>query len=121
MTEVKGEHIIADEVIASIVMSTATEVPGLYLSSGGIAERFGKKQPAKGIRIEQQEEGVIVDVKVAADYGVSIPKLCKELQVKVAERVTELTGKNVAAVNVHVTSINMQSTPTEEKEPEESE
>ena len=62
-----------------------------------------------------------MDVKVAADYGVSIPKLCKELQVKVAERVTELTGKNVAAVNVHVTSINMQSTPTEEKETEETE
>ncbi len=120
MPEIQGNHIIADDVIASIVMSAATEVEGLYLPSGGatFTELWAKKQSPKGIRIEQPEEGVIIDIKVVADYGINIPTVAKELQNKVATKVTALTGKEVAAVNVHVTDINLQSIPSEEKEPE---
>lgn len=121
MPEIQGGHFIADDVIAAIVMTTATEVPGLYLPSGianGFAERFGKKQSTKGVRIEQPEEGVVIDIKVAADYGINIPDACTLLQEKVASKVADLTGKEVAAVNVHVTDINMQSIPADEKEAE---
>ena len=122
MSEIQGNHIIADEVIAAIVMGTAADVSGLYLSSsaGNLAERFGKKHSTKGIRIEQPEDGVVIDIKVVADYGINIPNVCEELQEKVAAKVSELTGKEVLAVNVHVTDINMQSIP-EVNEPEEDE
>lgn len=120
MPEIQGQHIIADDVIASIVMSAATEVKGLYLPSSvaNFAERLAKKQSPKGIRVEQPEEGVIIDIKVVADYGINIPTAARELQEKVAGKVTELTGKNVVAVNVHVTDINMQSIPSVDKDPE---
>lgn len=120
MSEIQGNHIIADDVIASIVMNVATEIEGLYLPSGGanFAERWTKKQSPKGIHIEQPEEGVIIDIKVVADYGINIPTVARELQDKVAARVTELTGKEVATVNIHVTDINMQSIPSEDQEPE---
>lgn len=116
MPEIQGEHVIADEVIASIVVSAAGEVPGVYLSSGGFVELFGKKQSAKGIRIDQQEEGVLIDIKIGVDYGISIPQLCETLQKKIAERVTEITGKKVSAVNVFVSDINMKSISAEESE-----
>lgn len=120
MSEIPGKHIIADDVIASIVMSAAAEVTGLYLQSGvgTFAELLAKKQSPKGIRIEQPDDGVIVDIKVIADYGINIPTVCKELQRKIAEKVTELTGKEVMAVNVHVIDINMQSIPSGDKDAE---
>ena len=120
MSEIQGNHIIADDVIASIVMNAATEVAGLYFpsSAANFAERLTKKQSPKGIRIEQPDEGVVIDIKVVADYGINIPSACRELQEKVAAKVTELTGKDVVAINVHVTDINQQSIPSGDKEPE---
>ena len=119
MSEIPGSHYIADDVIAAIVFSAAAEVSGIYLplGIGNLAERFGKKQSPKGIRVEQNDDGVEIDIKVVADYGINIPNACKELQKKIAETVTELTGKEVLAVNVHVADINMQSVPGE-KPPE---
>ena len=113
MSGIQGNHIIADDVIAAIVMNTAADVQGLYLpsSTGNFAERFGKKHSTKGIRVEQPDDGVVIDIKVVADYGINIPKACEELQERVATKVSELTGKEVLAINVHVTDINMQSIP----------
>lgn len=121
MSEIQGNHIIADDVIAAIVMSAAAEVSGLYLPSSGanFAERFSKKQSPRGIKVEQPDEGVIIDLKVTADYGINIPSVCKELQEKVAEKVTELTGKKVTAVNVNVTDINTESIPSGDNEPDQ--
>ncbi len=113
-SEIKGTHIISDEVIATIVLSAAAEASGIYLPSAGLAERFGKKQSTKGIRIDQEEEGVAIEMKVAADYGINIPEACKALQEKVAEKVTTLTGKNVLAVNIQVTDINTDNYESEQ-------
>lgn len=118
-SEIKGTHIIADEVIAAIVLNAAAEASGVYLPStiaNGLAERFGKKQSTKGIRIDQQEDGAIIEMKVVADYGINIPEACKMLQEKVSEKVSSLTGKKVLAVNIQVTDINTNSIPSAEND-----
>lgn len=118
VSEVKGKHIISDEVIATIVLDAASDSTGVYLPYGianGITERFSKKQSTKGIRVEQNDEGVVIEMKVIADYGINIPEACKALQEKVAEKVLSLTGRNVLRVNINVTDINV-TTPAPEKE-----
>jgi len=115
-SEVKGTHIISDEVIATIVLSAAADSTGVYLPYGianGITERFSKKQSTKGIRVEQSDEGVAIEIKVTADYGINIPEACRALQEKVAEKVESLTGRNVLGVNIHVTDINISTPPPE--------
>lgn len=113
---------IADDVIAVIAGAAASEVPGVASMAGGfaggISEVFsGKKNFAKGIRVEAGEKETRIDVNIIVEYGVRIPDVAFEIQNKVKKSVESMTGLKVEEVNVHVQGVNTESL-TEEKEEE---
>ena len=68
---------IADDVIAVIAGAAASEVPGVSSMAGGfaggISEVFsGKKNFAKGIKIEAGEKETKIDVNIIVEYGARI-------------------------------------------------
>jgi len=101
---------IADEVVKVIAGLAATEVPGVADMSGGlvggIAERLGRKNLAKGVRVEVGEKEAAVDLHIVVDYGVRIPDVAAEIQRKVKQAVEGMTGLKVVEVNVHVQGVN---------------
>ena len=102
---------IADGVIAAIAGSAASEVPGVYAMSGGfaggISEVFsGKKNLAKGIKVEAGEKETKIDVNIIVEYGVRIPDVAFEIQNRVKKAVEGMTGLKVEEVNVHVQGVN---------------
>jgi len=110
LSEIKGNHFIADEVIATIALNAAQEVQGISLPTriaDGIVEKLGKKQSTKGIKVEQMEEGVKLEIKIVVDYEINIPQICHQVQEKVSEQVEKLTGLKVLSVDIHVTGINV--------------
>ena len=106
MESIGGNHIISDEVIATIALSAAQEVKGIN-TPGSFADKLGKRQSIKGIKVEQQEEGLKLEVKAVVDYGLNIPQVCNEFREKVIEKLGNLTGLDVLAVDIHVTGINI--------------
>lgn len=111
---------IADDVIAVIAGAAASEVPGVSSMAGGfaggISEVFsGKKNFAKGIKIEAGEKETKIDVNIIVEYGARIPDVAFEIQNRVKKAVEGMTGLKVIEVNVHVQGVNT-DTNTEEKE-----
>ena len=114
-----GSVRIADEVIASIAGIAATDVPGVVgMSSGligGMAEMMGKKNPAKGVKVQVGAREVAVDLYIIVEYGLRIPDVALQVQEKVKEAVETATGLSVIEVNVHVQGVGFSQVDTEEE------
>ena len=105
---------IADDVIAVIAGAAASEVPGVSSMAGGfaggISEVFsGKKNFAKGIKVEAGEKETKIDVNIIVEYGARIPDVAFEIQNRVKKAVEGMTGLKVVEVNVHVQGVNTES------------
>ena len=111
---------IADDVVAVIAGVAASEVPGVYSMSGGFAGGIsevlsGKKNLAKGIKVEINEDTARIDVNIIVEYGSRIPDVAFEIQNRVKKSVENMTGLKVEEVNVHVQGVNTEMMNEEEK------
>lgn len=105
---------IADDVVAVIAGVAVSEVPGVAEMAGGFAGGItevlsGKKNLAKGIKVEVGEKDTKIDVNIIVEYGVRIPDVAFEIQNRVKKAVETMTGLNVVEVNVHVQGVNTES------------
>ena len=103
-----GNIHISEEVLAGIA-AAATEVEGvgsLAANLGSdIAELLGKKNLAKGVRVQMEDEKVTVDLSILMAYGHTIPEVGRAVQDGVKNAVESMTGLEIAAVNVNVGGI----------------
>jgi len=103
---------ITDEVVAIIAGIAATEVAGVTGMSGGIAggiaEALGRKNLAKGVKVEVGEKEAAIDLFIIVDYGFRIPEVAWTIQEKVKNAVEEMTGLNVVEVNIHIQGVNIE-------------
>ncbi len=112
---------IADDVVAVIAGVAVSEVQGVYEMSGGFAGGIsevlsGKKNLAKGIKVEINEKTTKIDVNIIVEYGTRIPDVAFEIQNKVKKAVETMTGLAVTEVNVHVQGVNTNNAIAEKKE-----
>ena len=112
---------IADDVVAVIAGVAVSEVQGVYEMSGGFAGGIsevlsGKKNLAKGIKVEINEKTTKIDVNIIVEYGTRKPDVAFEIQNKVKKAVETMTGLTVSEVNVHVQGVNTSNALTEKKE-----
>ncbi|HBC84329.1 MAG TPA: Asp23/Gls24 family envelope stress response protein [Clostridiales bacterium] len=108
-------------VVAVIAGVAVSEVQGVYEMSGGFAGGIsevlsGKKNLAKGIKVEINDKTTKIDVNIIVEYGTRIPDVAFEIQNKVKKAVETMTGLNVVEVNVHVQGVNTDNTMQEKKE-----
>jgi uncharacterized alkaline shock family protein YloU len=111
---------IADEVVSIIAGLAATEIDGIAGMSGGlvggIAEMLGKKNFAKGVKVEVGEKEAAVDLYIIVKYGVRIPDIALAVQENVKQAIETMTGLSVVEVNIHVQGVGF---PDEEGKEEE--
>lgn len=104
-----GEVQIADEVVAIIAGLAATEVEGVASMAGNVTNelvsKLGKKNLAKGVKVEITPEVVIVDMALNMEYGYNIPKTSEIVQDKVKTAIENMTGLKVAEVNIRIAGV----------------
>jgi len=119
--EISGDHIendtelgsvqIHNNVIATIARLAAIKVPGVHEMSGGIVDDLAgmirKKSGDRGIRVDFDESGVVIQIHVILEYGVRIPHVAWQLQTEVRQAVEQMTGKHVKAVQVIVQGVKL--------------
>ena len=115
---------IASDVIAVIAGVAVSEVSGVYSMAGGFAGGItealrGKKNLAKGIKVDTEGEIVKIDVNIIVEYGTRIPDVAFEIQNRVKTAVENMTGLKVEEVNVHVQGVNTEALTEEDKVEEE--
>ncbi|SET27250.1 Uncharacterized conserved protein YloU, alkaline shock protein (Asp23) family [Natronincola peptidivorans] len=108
----QGKIKIAHDIVMTIARHTAEEVEGIISIKGGlpggILELFNKKTSAKkGVKIENEETQVVINLSVVVDYGTVIPEVVRKVQEKVKKSVESMTDVQVSKVNVFVQDINI--------------
>jgi len=114
-----GKVTFADEVVAIIAGLAATEIPGVAAMSGGIAggiaEKLGRKNLAKGVKVEVGEKETAIDLFIVVEYGVRIPEIAWNIQENVKKAVENMTGLNAIEVNIHIQGVNFEKEPKTEE------
>jgi len=110
---------IADDVVAVIAGVAVSEIQGVANMAGGFAGGIsevlsGKKNLAKGIKVEVGEKETKIDVNIIVEYGTRIPDVAYEIQTKVKKAVETMTGLKVVEVNVHVQGVNINNNNNED-------
>lgn len=95
---------IENKVFQSIILQCLSQIPGISPVAGNFIDHLlGRSaEGVSGIYAEQNEKNRSVQVKVEVNivYGTSIPEKAEEIQTKIAEEITALTGLHVATVHV---------------------
>ena len=102
---------ISNDVIAVIAGVAVSEVQGVSSMAGGFAGGIsevlsGKKNLAKGIKVDKEENKVKIDVNIIVEYGTRIPDVAYEIQNRIKKAVEGMTGFKVEEVNVHVQGVD---------------
>ena len=108
-----GEVKIADEVVAIIAALAATEVEGVASMAGNITNelvsKLGMKNLSKGVKVDVLEGVVTVSLALNLKYNYSIMEISTKVQEKVKNAVENMTGLEVADVNIKVAGVEMEN------------
>lgn len=101
---------ISNEAVATYAGIAVSEVKGVYGKGGtfsGLTEALsGKKNIAKGIKVDVSEKSTKIDVSIIVVYGARIPDVAFEIQSRVKKTVENMTGLTVSEVNVNVLGVH---------------
>lgn len=99
---------IAPDVLVTIVRLSALSVPGVSRMAnvtGGV-NRFFKRGIHDGVRIEVEDNVVVVDLHLVLKKDVNIREVSRNVQEQVARALQDMVGMDVGAVEVHVENID---------------
>jgi len=96
---------IDPKLLQEIVLQCLAKIPGIAVVEGTLIDSiFGRGMTDKGASILAEQDikkhSVSIKVEVNISYGISLPEKAEEIQTKIAEEITELTGLHVATVHV---------------------
>lgn len=105
-----GNVLISEDVIATIVANSVKEVEGVVALSvragSDIADKIGKKNWGKGIKITiGEDDALTIDCNINVGYGQSVVTIAKAVQEAVTAALASTTGVQPAAINVNVCGI----------------
>ena len=89
-----GEVQIADEVVAI---------------TNELVSKLGMKNLSKGVKVTVLEGVVTVELNLNIEYGKNILETSKKVQEKVKSSIENMTGLEVADVNIHIASVDMEN------------
>ncbi|MBE7044132.1 MAG: Asp23/Gls24 family envelope stress response protein [Ruminococcaceae bacterium] len=107
-----GEIFVDNNVIASIAGAVATKCYGVVgMAAKGkkddIVQLLKKENMAKGIRIDTQDNGIVIDMSIVVEYGVNIHAICDSIINNVRYKLEHQTGLKVNKINVQVESVRV--------------
>ena len=115
----RGTTTIQDAVVTSIAAMAVEETDGIDPSHGGtrlpgdtsptvgefLGNLSGSGRGARGVSVEVGETQAAIDLTVRVPYGRSIPEVVEAMRENVIQRVENLTGLEVAEVNITVKDV----------------
>jgi len=104
---------IDKEVIANIAGSSAVECYGLVgmasrSATSGIVNLLKKENLSKGVKIEEVDDGIIIDLFVIIQFGTKISVVAENIIEKVKYNVENQTGIKVIKVNLNIEGVKVQ-------------
>ncbi len=109
---------IETRVFQTICLQTLANIDGIGLLGGNLIDALLGREldRVKGIYVEQdgKKHSVTIRVEVNIAYGLSIPEKAEEIQSKLAEAISDLTGLHVASIHIIFKNVIFPATAKEE-------
>ena len=106
-----GEVKIADEVVAIIAGLAAMEVEGVASMAGNatreLINKLGMKSLSKGVKVDVLDGIVTVSLTLNLLYGYGVKDISVKVQEKVKSSIENMTGLEVADVNIRVAGVKV--------------
>lgn len=90
--------------------SEVSRFPGVGFT-GNIQNMLGAHQNP-GVKVTEEEDGLIVNCEIIVYFGVNIPQLCYDIQTRIKNDIEKKTGMPVKAVNIRVEGIDKAEDPS---------
>ena len=104
-----GEVNISDDVLAVISAMAALEVDGVVGMAGNITSeivaKLGMKKLSKCVHVDVADNSVMIDVAIILRMNENIINISKKVQDKIKTTVENMTGLEVANVNVNISNV----------------
>ena len=103
---------ISNDVIATLAGDATTRCYGVVgmatrSKADGIASLLKRDAMTKGIKVVNEEDGLVIDVHVIVGYGINIRTTSESIIEGVKYNVESVTGFSVKQVNVNVESVRV--------------
>ena len=99
--------------IATIASLAANEVEGVDSLGGtvveGITGMLNKKSMTKGVKVDINDNTATIDISAIIKYGFKIHEVSTNLQRKVKSTIENMTGLEVADVNIRIAGVDMEN------------
>ena len=113
--KIKNEHgliTINEDVLLKVAGYAALECYGIVAMSSksakdGIVDWLGKETLTKGVELRITDKGIVIDLHIIVEYGISIVEVCKIIRSQVAYKIENMTGATVRQVNISVEGIRV--------------
>lgn len=101
---------IENRVFQGIVLQCLSTIDGISLLEGNFIDSIFNRASVEGIKgihseQDQKSHSVSIKIEVNINYGIPIPQKAEEIQTKIAEQVTKLTGLHVSTIHVVIKNI----------------
>ena len=105
---------INSDVVATIAGASAIECYGLVgmasrSTTNGIVNLLKRENLSKGVTIQMEEDGIIIDLYVIIQFGTKMSVVAENIIEKVKYNVENQTGLKVLSVNLHIEGVRVQS------------
>ncbi|MCO7126589.1 Asp23/Gls24 family envelope stress response protein [Sporolactobacillus shoreicorticis] len=104
-----GRIEISPEVIEVIASLAAVEIVGVSDLHGnfasGMVEKLSGRNYRKGVKVDLTDDGIIIDVQLTMNYGVSIPDVAEKVQDNIVQTLKRMTALDVHEINIHVVGV----------------
>lgn len=105
----RGDTQISQTVVSRVVGLAAREVEGVYMggeasrrASGVVSRASDTQDETRGVSVQVGKVETAVDLKLALEYGVSLPEVVEALRSRIRSRVENMTGLRVSELNITV-------------------
>jgi len=117
--EIASNLTISEDVIGIIAGLAAAEVEGVSGMTLGFVDGINQilgsnKKYSKGVKVELENNEVVIDLYVIVKYTVKIPDVAFSIQNSVKGSVETMTGLKVRAVNINVQGVTFDKQKDEE-------
>jgi uncharacterized alkaline shock family protein YloU len=101
---------ISKDVLLSIITKEISSIEGVELlnTGGGIADIISRRNASKGIKIEVNDNDVIIDLFISSRYGDKLNEVGFDVQKKVKDSIEMMTDLNIKEINVHIEELKFE-------------
>ncbi len=101
---------VSDDVIAVCAANASLRTEGVAALAGGFSNVMSlalkrKESLSKGITVDTDKKGLVLDVFVITRFGAKIPEVAWDIQQNVRNEVEHMTDLTVSEINVHVQGV----------------